>query len=149
MHTMHFLSPLAPLLLLATSLQLCTANPHPNPQVTTTVKPTTTKTTTTKTTTTSWQVSGSAISCPHPAVNTVFPSATVTVSFPTASVVSGTFDGGMRLYDRAGSPGDCKGQTELDEAAAVFILEPGATVRNLIIGARQVLTPQFAVISNL
>ena len=43
----------------------------------------------------------------------------------------------MSLFDRAGSPGDCKGQTELDEDAAVFILEPGATVKNVIIGAAQ------------
>lgn len=47
------------------------------------------------------------------------------------------FDGSMSSFDRAGSPGACKGQTELDEDAAVFILEPGATLRNVIIGKDQ------------
>lgn len=41
------------------------------------------------------------------------------------------------MFDRRGSPGDCKSQTELDEAAAVFILDPGATLKNVIIGAAQ------------
>tara|TARA_R110002003_G_scaffold171_20_gene14081 strand:- start:4814 stop:5152 length:339 start_codon:yes stop_codon:yes gene_type:complete len=43
----------------------------------------------------------------------------------------------MALYDRAGSSGACKGQTEGDEGGAVFVLEEGATLRNVIIGKDQ------------
>lgn len=109
-----------------------------------TTKVTTTKskesTTKTKATTTSikWQASG-GVSCPHPSVNTVWPSPSGSTSFPTASVVplDGVFDGQMSVFDRRGSAGDCHGQAELDEEAAVFILEPGATLKNVIIGSAQ------------
>lgn len=47
------------------------------------------------------------------------------------------FDGGMKSFDRAGSSGICQGQTETEEDAAVFILEAGATLRNVIIGKEQ------------
>jgi hypothetical protein len=43
----------------------------------------------------------------------------------------------MALFDRRDTPGDCGGQAELDQQAAVFILEPGATLRNAIIGRAQ------------
>ncbi|EEY14282.1 pectate lyase [Verticillium alfalfae VaMs.102] len=84
------------------------------------------------------QASG-GVSCPHPAVNTVWPTPTGSTSYPTASVIpaGAVFDGRMALFDRKGSPGDCSGQKEQDEAAAVFILEPGATLRNAIIGPAQ------------
>ncbi|CCA74755.1 probable pectate lyase [Serendipita indica DSM 11827] len=59
------------------------------------------------------------------------------VALPTASVISGSFDGGMKRYDRAGSSGTCQGQTERGESDAVFILQPGATISNVIIGADQ------------
>lgn len=129
---MHFVTPLLVLLPLVAAQ-------------TTTLRTTTTRTTTsiktTKSTTTSavkWQVSG-GVSCPHPSVNTNWPSAVGSTAFPTASVIAAgaTFDGGMRMYDRRGSAGDCKGQAEQDEAAAVFILEPGATLKNVIIGPAQ------------
>ena len=100
----------------------------------------TSKTTTQKVTTTSvkWQASG-GVNCPHPVVNTNWPTPTGSTSFPTASIIPANqvFDGKMSLFDRRGSAGDCKGQTEQDEAAAVFILEPGATLRNVIIGSAQ------------
>ena len=102
-------------------------------------KSTTTKSaTTTKPVTVTWQVSG-GVSCPHTAVNTVWPSSVGSTSLPTPSVIPAgvVFDGGMKSFDRAGSPGACNGQTELDEDAAVFILEPGATLRNVIIGKDQ------------
>ena len=107
-------------------------------KTTTTTKTSSTKTTTAKTTSYSWQASG-GVNCPHPAVNTQWPTASVTSSFPTASLIApnGVFDGGMKMYDRAGSAGDCKGQTEQEEDAAVFILDSGATLKNVIIGARQ------------
>ncbi|KIM29199.1 polysaccharide lyase family 3 protein, partial [Serendipita vermifera MAFF 305830] len=59
------------------------------------------------------------------------------VALPTASVISGSFDGGMKRYDRAGSSGDCQGQTETGEEDAVFILASGATISNVIIGSAQ------------
>ncbi|KAF9870469.1 pectate lyase [Colletotrichum karsti] len=92
----------------------------------------------TTTSTIKWQASG-GVSCPHPAVNTIWPSPTGSTSFPTASVIpaNAVFDGKMAVFDRRGSAGDCKGQAEQDEAAAVFILEPGATLKNAIIGPAQ------------
>lgn len=103
-----------------------------------TTKTSTTKTTSTKTSTVSWQVSG-GVQCPHPSVNTVWPTSAGSTTFPTASVIppGAVFDGGMSLFDRAGTAGDCGGQAELDRTAAVFILEEGATLRNAIIGPKQ------------
>ncbi|KAG8942826.1 hypothetical protein FRC03_002859 [Tulasnella sp. 419] len=43
----------------------------------------------------------------------------------------------MRRYDRAGSSGDCQGQSETGEDDAVFILQSGATIQNVIIGKAQ------------
>ncbi|KIO32568.1 polysaccharide lyase family 3 protein, partial [Tulasnella calospora MUT 4182] len=48
-----------------------------------------------------------------------------------------TFDGHMYKYDRKGSSGECQEQTETGEADAVFILESGATIQNVIIGKDQ------------
>ncbi|KAK3675807.1 hypothetical protein LTR78_004448 [Recurvomyces mirabilis] len=46
-----------------------------------------------------------------------------------------TFDGGMKVYDRGVS---CTGQAEGGDSDAVFILEKGATLKNVIIGPRQI-----------
>ncbi|KAJ8519179.1 hypothetical protein ONZ45_g3833 [Pleurotus djamor] len=43
----------------------------------------------------------------------------------------------MVKFDRAGSSGDCQEQTETGERDAVFILQPGASISNVIIGSRQ------------
>ena len=98
----------------------------------------TTSTKTTKTSTVSWQVSG-GVNCPHPAVNTAWPTSAGSTTFPTASVIPAgqVFDGRMSLFDRKGTDGDCGGQAELDREAAVFILEAGATLKNAIIGPDQ------------
>ncbi|KAK2681224.1 Cellulose-binding domain, fungal [Fusarium oxysporum f. sp. vasinfectum] len=53
----------------------------------------------------------------------------------TAIPVSGEFDGKMTYYDR--SPAVCQDQVETGEADAMFILEDGATLRNVIIGPGQ------------
>ncbi|WZH43588.1 pectate lyase-domain-containing protein [Fusarium acuminatum] len=53
----------------------------------------------------------------------------------TAIPVSGELDGGMTYYDR--SPAVCRDQEETGEADAMFILEDGATLRNVIIGPGQ------------
>ncbi|KIO25691.1 polysaccharide lyase family 3 protein, partial [Tulasnella calospora MUT 4182] len=70
-------------------------------------------------------------------VTTTLPASSGYVALPTASIITGTFDGGMYRYDRAGSDGECQGQTETGESEAVFILEAGATIQNVIIGADQ------------
>lgn len=43
-----------------------------------------------------------------------------------------SFDGGMQVWDR--SPSTCRGQTEGGNKDAVFILEEGATISNVVIG---------------
>jgi len=70
-------------------------------------------------------------------VTTKLPSSSGYSALPTASVITGSFDGKMKRYDRAGSSGDCQGQTETGEAEAVFILAAGATISNVIIGKAQ------------
>ncbi|KAG8995118.1 hypothetical protein FRB90_000259 [Tulasnella sp. 427] len=102
-------------------------------RATTTTKSTTKKTsTTTKITTTTKTATGVPSG-----VSTKLPASSGHVSLPTASVIKGTFDGGMKRFDRAGSSGDCQEQTETGEADAVFILESSATIQNVIIGSAQ------------
>ena|SRR6186713_1107376 len=69
------------------------------------------------------------------AATTTFPKSSGAVASATAIPVSGTFDGGMKKYER--NPDTCKDQSETDEAAAMFILENGATIQNVILGAKQ------------
>ncbi|KAH9112840.1 hypothetical protein AeMF1_012904, partial [Aphanomyces euteiches] len=45
------------------------------------------------------------------------------------------FDGQMKTYERSNAP--CKGQAEGGKDLAVFLVEPGATLKNVIIGANQ------------
>ncbi|KIO25693.1 polysaccharide lyase family 3 protein [Tulasnella calospora MUT 4182] len=107
---------------------------------TTTTKTTTTKTTkssTTKSSTTKTTKTTTTVGPPPTGVTTTLPASSGYVALPTASVITGTFDGGMYRYDRKGSDGECQGQTETGEAEAVFILEAGATIKNVIIGADQ------------
>ncbi|CAI6100509.1 hypothetical protein V2G26_008116 [Clonostachys chloroleuca] len=69
------------------------------------------------------------------AVTTTLPKSSGTASYPTAIPVSGSYDGGMKRFER--SPSVCQGQTETGEKDAMFILESGATLSNVIIGASQ------------
>ncbi|KAF8867680.1 pectate lyase-domain-containing protein [Infundibulicybe gibba] len=71
------------------------------------------------------------------AIPTKLPASAGYTALPTASVISGSFDGKMVKFDRKGSSGDCQEQTETGEADAVFILQPGATISNVIIGKAQ------------
>lgn len=71
------------------------------------------------------------------AFTTKLPASSGYVALPTATVISGSFDGKMYKYDRKGSSGACQGQTETGEADAVFILESGAKISNVIIGKDQ------------
>lgn len=56
------------------------------------------------------------------------------ISLPAASSISGSVDLGNREYDRGR---DCNTDEDTGSQNAVFILENGATLSNVIIGARQ------------
>ncbi|KAI1750208.1 pectate lyase [Xylaria castorea] len=68
-------------------------------------------------------------------LTTTLPASSGAVTSAAAIPVSGSFDGGMKRYERSGNV--CQGQTETGEADAMFILEAGATLSNVIIGAGQ------------
>ncbi|PVF99220.1 hypothetical protein CPB86DRAFT_814169 [Serendipita vermifera] len=93
-----------------------------------------TSTTSTKTSTTSTKTTTGAA---QTGLTTTLPASAGYTSLPTARVISGSFDGGMVKFDRKGSSGACAGQEETGEDAAVFILESGAKLSNVIIGADQ------------
>lgn len=67
-------------------------------------------------------------------LQTAFPkSSGTTVAAAVKTVAAGvTFDGGMLQYDR--SPSTCNDQAEGGDSDAVFILQNGATLSNVIIG---------------
>ena len=54
------------------------------------------------------------------------------VTYKAPQAVKGTFDGGFKTYGRGKK---CTGQAEGGDKDAVFILENGATLKNVIIGA--------------
>ncbi|PSK53823.1 hypothetical protein B9Z65_7629 [Elsinoe australis] len=94
----------------------------------------TTKTSTTKAATTSTSGGGSP---PPSGVTTVFPAASGESAAPTPILVAAgaSFDGGMKRFSR--NPDTCQEQKETDEAAAMFILEDGATISNAILSKAQ------------
>jgi len=67
-------------------------------------------------------------------LQTVFPTATSTTHLAAVRTIAagGSLDGGMHQWDR--NPSTCNGQSEGGEKDAVFILEDGATLSNVIIG---------------
>ncbi|KAJ3044457.1 hypothetical protein HDV00_001884 [Rhizophlyctis rosea] len=69
------------------------------------------------------------------AAQTTFPTATGTVVSDKAISVTGSFDGGMKRYNR--QSGYCQGQSEGGDADAMFLLQDGASISNVIIGADQ------------
>ncbi|CAE6439078.1 unnamed protein product [Rhizoctonia solani] len=69
------------------------------------------------------------------AASCTFPSPPKTSSLSAPMAVKGTFDGGNVRYDRG--KGACSGQKEGGDKDAVFLLENGATLRNVVIGADQ------------
>ncbi|KAM5352213.1 hypothetical protein ACJ41O_004936 [Fusarium nematophilum] len=81
------------------------------------------------------QGSGSGSGSGSGGITRTIPASSGAVSSSTAIPVSGEFDGGMQYYDR--SPAVCQDQTETGEDDAMFILEDGATLRNVIIGPGQ------------
>lgn len=77
---------------------------------------------------------GTAIAAP---TATAFPKPASSTGLPAAKIIpAGTvFDGKMVRYSR--SPDTCQDQTETDEAAAMFIAEDGATIKNVILSKAQ------------
>ncbi|KAF8603947.1 pectate lyase [Ceratobasidium sp. AG-I] len=69
------------------------------------------------------------------AASCTFPSPPKTSSLSAAKVITGTFDGGNVRFDRG--KGACGGQAEGGDKDAVFILQSGATIQNVVIGANQ------------
>ncbi|CCX07613.1 Similar to Probable pectate lyase E; acc. no. Q4WC29 [Pyronema omphalodes CBS 100304] len=71
------------------------------------------------------------------AATTTFPSATGTLTYSAVQTISagGTYDGKMKRIDRGVS---CTGQAEGGDKDAVFILQEGATLKNVIIGPNQI-----------
>ncbi|CEL61023.1 hypothetical protein RSOLAG1IB_04263 [Rhizoctonia solani AG-1 IB] len=63
-----------------------------------------------------------------------FPKASKTTSLKEPMTIKGTFDGKLVRYDRGKK---CSGQKEGGDKDAVFLLEEGATIKNVIIGANQ------------
>ncbi|KAH9118823.1 hypothetical protein AeMF1_008208, partial [Aphanomyces euteiches] len=72
-----------------------------------------------------------------PLPNGTWPTSLGNVKYSAPYVVkAGTvFDGQMKTYERSNAP--CKGQAEGGKDLAVFLVEPGATLKNVIIGANQ------------
>ncbi|KAF8603400.1 pectate lyase [Ceratobasidium sp. AG-I] len=69
------------------------------------------------------------------AASCTFPTPPKTSSLSAAKSITGTFDGGNVRYDRGS--GACTGQKEGGDKDAVFILQSGATLQNVVIGANQ------------
>ncbi|ELU40515.1 polysaccharide lyase family 3 protein [Rhizoctonia solani AG-1 IA] len=87
-----------------------------------------------------------AIAAPSPTIDTrasfmkraascTFPTPPKTSSLSAPMSVKGTFDGGNVRFDRG--KGACSGQKEGGDKDAVFLLENGATLKNVVIGADQ------------
>ncbi|KAH9107323.1 hypothetical protein LEN26_000836 [Aphanomyces euteiches] len=66
-----------------------------------------------------------------------WPSSLGSVKYGSPYVVKAktVFDGQMKTYERSNVA--CKGQNKGGKDAAVFLVEPGATVKNVIIGKNQ------------
>ncbi|CAE6473789.1 unnamed protein product, partial [Rhizoctonia solani] len=69
------------------------------------------------------------------AASCTFPSPPKTSSLSAPITVTGTFDGGNVRFDRGA--GACQEQTEGGDSDAVFLLQSGATLQNVVIGANQ------------
>ncbi|KAL1836368.1 hypothetical protein VTJ49DRAFT_5246 [Mycothermus thermophilus] len=67
-------------------------------------------------------------------LQTTFPTATSTTGLPAARTIAAgqSFDGKMLQWDR--SPSTCREQSEGGEKDALFVLENGATLSNVIVG---------------
>ncbi|KAF8598209.1 hypothetical protein BDV93DRAFT_594508 [Ceratobasidium sp. AG-I] len=69
------------------------------------------------------------------AASCTFPTPPKTSSLSSAMSITGTFDGGNVRFDRGS--GACNGQTEGGDSDAVFLVQSGGTLQNVVIGANQ------------
>ncbi|KAG9119974.1 hypothetical protein FRC07_004751 [Ceratobasidium sp. 392] len=69
------------------------------------------------------------------AASCTFPSPPKTSSLSKPISVTGTFDGGNVRFDRGS--GACSGQSEGGDDDAVFLVQSGGTLQNVVIGANQ------------
>ncbi|KAG9124825.1 hypothetical protein FRC07_010105 [Ceratobasidium sp. 392] len=69
------------------------------------------------------------------AASCTFPSPPKTSSLSKPITVTGTFDGGNVRFDRGS--GACNGQAEGGDDDAVFLVQSGGTLQNVVIGANQ------------
>ncbi|CAE6437684.1 unnamed protein product [Rhizoctonia solani] len=69
------------------------------------------------------------------AASCTFPTPPKTSSLSKPITVTGTYDGGNVRFDRGS--GACTGQTEGGDADAVFLVQSGGTLQNVVIGANQ------------
>jgi len=67
-------------------------------------------------------------------LQTAFPNPSGTTNLAAVKTIAAgaTFDGGLYQWDR--SPSTCNDQSEGGDADAVFVLEDGATLSNVVIG---------------
>lgn len=67
-------------------------------------------------------------------LQTTFPKSSGTTALAAVKTIAAgaTFDGGMYQWDR--SPSTCNGQAEGGDSDAVFLLQNGATLSNVVIG---------------
>jgi hypothetical protein len=56
------------------------------------------------------------------------------VTYTEPKSITGVFDGGLKTYGRGVK---CSGQSEGGQKDTVFVLQPGATLQNALIGADQ------------
>ena len=79
-------------------------------------------------------VSAALVAGQNTNLQTKFPTATKTTGLASVKTIAAgaKFDGGMLQWDR--KPSTCNDQSEGGDKDAVFILEDGATLSNVIIG---------------
>lgn len=77
---------------------------------------------------------GAALAATNTNLQTAFPASSGTTALAAVKTIAAgqSFDGGLKQWDR--SPSTCNEQAEGGDADAVFLLEDGAVLSNVIIG---------------
>lgn len=77
---------------------------------------------------------GAALAATNTNLQTAFPASSGTTALAAVKTIAAgaSFDGGLKQWDR--SPSTCNDQAEGGDADAVFLLEDGAVLSNVIIG---------------
>lgn len=77
---------------------------------------------------------GAALAATNTNLQTAFPASSGTTALAAVKTIAAgqSFDGSMKQWDR--SPSTCNDQAEGGDADAVFLLEDGAVLSNVIIG---------------